>query len=232
MTSETEADLPDVKLADVQQELEPLVGMSVWARMRLSYLDMRRTTRALIDENPAESRLLVFVLLSDIVFFLARGLQLVVSPTQAAEASVPFKIGMWLIAALLLRTMTMYIFSAVVKIVGNIFGGEATWKETRTAVFWASLVAAPAGVLGSLIGAGFAHLEAVYPIVASPYFAWPPLLLGPVCFIWFISMAVAEAHRFDRSFPVLVAFCLLAVVLATTAFVFGSQLSGLLEIVE
>jgi len=228
MTSETEADLPDVKLADVQQELEPLTGMSVWARMRLSYIDMRRTTRVLIEENPTEPRLLVFVLLSDILFFLARGVQLVVSPSTAAQQNVPLEVGMWLVGILLIRTAMMYLFAAFIRIGGWVFGGQASWKSARTAVFWASLVAAPAGIFGALVGAGLAHLEPFYPIVATDLFAWPPLLIGPVAFVYFLSAAVAEAHRFERTSPVFVTFSIMTVVLIVAAIVFAPVLTGVL----
>ncbi|MEM1345119.1 MAG: YIP1 family protein [Pseudomonadota bacterium] len=211
-----ESDLPDVHLSDVVQELEPLSGMSLWARMRLSYADMRHTTRALIEERPSEARLLFFVLFSDLIFFLARGVQLVVSPSSAAQQSLPLEIGLWLIAVLLIRTLTLYIFSALVCVGGWAFGGTASWQATRTAVFWASLVAAPVGVFGALIGAGFAHLEPLYPIFAEPLLAWPPLLIGVVAFVYFLSAGVAEAHRFERTSNVFITFSVMTVVLLVT----------------
>jgi hypothetical protein len=226
MKSETADDLPDVHLEDVKQELEPLTGMSVWARMRLSYHDMRRTTRALIDEQPSEPRLLFFVLLSDVLFFLSRGVALVVSPSATVEQSlpVPAQLGVLLVGALLLRTITLYVFSALVCLGGWLFGGRASFKDARTGVFWASLVAAPVGILGALIGAGFAHLEAVSPIFASTLFSWPPLLIGPVAFVFFLSAGVAEAHRFPRTSPVFITFSVLTVILLIAAIAFGPML--------
>ena len=226
MTSEIADDLPDVHLEDVKQELEPLTGMSVWARMRLSYHDMRRTTRALIDEQPSEPRLLFFVLLSDVLFFLSRGVALVVSPSETVEQSlpVPAQLGLILILALLLRTLTLYVFAALVCIGGRAFGGRASYKDTRTGVFWASLVAAPVGILGALIGAAFAHLESTSAIFASTLFSWPPLLIGPVAFVFFLSAGVAEAHRFSRTSPVFIVFSVLTVVALLAAVAFGPML--------
>ncbi len=226
MTSETADDLPEVHLEDVQQPLEPLTGMSIWARIRLSYRDMRRTTRALIEENPSEPRLLFFVLLSDVLFFLSRGVSFVVTPGEAVERAlpVPAQLGVLLVGALLLRTITLYLFSALVCIVARLFGGDGSWKDTRTGVFWAALVAAPVGILGALIGAGFAHLEPFAPVFAEPILAWPPQLIGLVAFVFFLAAGVAEAHRFPRTSPVFIAFSVLTVVLLVAALVWGPSL--------
>ncbi|MGF1502070.1 MAG: YIP1 family protein [Paracoccaceae bacterium] len=214
-------DLPEVHLADVQQPLEPVQGMSVWARMRLSFRDMRAAVRDLIDEVPSEPRLLFFVLLSDVIFFLSFGVRLVVSPSalitdlmnRLPPAIASSSLGISLVGILMIRTMLMYIFSAVVCIVCRIFGGRGGFRDTRAGVFWASLVAAPVGVIGAAIGAGFAHLEPDFPFLASPLFAWPPLLIGIIAFVYFISAAVAEAQRFTRTSPVFIIFSVLTVIL-------------------
>lgn len=227
MTTGMADDLPDVHLEDVRQELEPLTGMSVWARMRLSYRDMRRTTRVLIEERPSEPRLLFFVLLSDVLFFLSRGVSLVVTPSVAVEQSlpVPAQLGMILVLALLLRTAILYLFSALVCVGGRLFGGRASWKDTRTGVFWASLVAAPVGIVGALVGALFANLEGLSPVFASTVLTWPPLLIGPVAFVYFLSAGVAEAHRFPRTSPVFILFSILTVVVLAAVVAYGPLLT-------
>ena len=215
MTGEVGDDLPEVHLSDVKQELEPVKGMSVWARMRLSYLDMRAATRTLIDEDPTEPRLLFLVLMSDVIFFLRFGVRLVVSPSAAIEQTLPLPaaLGVGLIGILLLRTFTLYVFAALVSIVGRLLGGSGGFKDTRAAVFWGSLVSAPIGVLGALVGAAFANFESVYPILSTPVFAWPPLLIGVVAFVFFLSAGIAEAHRFARTSPVFIFFSVLTIVI-------------------
>lgn len=212
MTDKT-ADLPPgVHLSDVQQELETLTGMSLWARVKLSYLNMRLTTRGLISERPSEARLLFFVLLSDMIFFLSRGISLVVTPGAAAQDALPLSVGLWLIGVLLVRTACLYVFSAAVCAVSRLFGGTGSWRDTRTGVFWASLVASPIGVIGALVSAGFAHLEAFSPVFAEPMVAGPPLLIGVVAFVFFLAAGVAEAQDFRRTAPVFVTFSVLTVV--------------------
>ena len=233
MSDDFAEDLPDVHLEDVKQPLEPVQGMSVWARMRLSYRDMRAATRTLIEENPGEPRLLFFVLMSDVIFFLSFGVRLVVSPSATIEQAMPLPaaLGVALIGVLLVRTLSMYIFAGAVKILGWPFGGRASFKEMRAGVFWASLVAAPVGVFGALVGAVFANLEPVYPIFATPLFAWPPLLIGVVAFVYFLSAGVAEAHGFRRTTPLFWVFSLLTLAIVLGAMYLAAT-TGIVEALE
>ncbi|MCL5775893.1 YIP1 family protein [Limibaculum sp. FT325] len=207
------SDLPDVRLSDIRGDEDSFQGMSLWARMKLSYIDMRAATRQLIGENPSEARLLFFVLLSDVIFFLNRGVSLVISPGSGASEKLPLEIGLWLVAALFLRTLTLYLFSGAIAFACRMCGGEGSWRDTRTGVFWASLVAAPIGVIGALIVALFAHLEPYAPILAEPAITLPAHLIGMVFFVFFVSASVAEAHRFRNTSPVFIAFSLLTVAL-------------------
>ena len=215
MTEQAGDALPDVHLEDVRQELEPVQGMSLWARLRFSYRDMRQATRSLLDEEPSEPRLLFFVLLSDVVFFLSFGVRLVVSPSETVAQSMPLpaQIGGALIGILLIRTLSMYVFSALVCIAARALGGEGDFRDTRAGVFWASLAASPVGVFGALVGGAFANLEGVLPVLAHPAIAWPPLYVGVVAFVFFVSAGVAEAHRFRRTSPVFIAFSIVAIAL-------------------
>jgi len=233
MTDDIADDLPDVHLEDVRQPLEPVKGMSVWARMRLSYRDMREATRTLIEESPSEPRLLFFVLMSDVIFFLSFGVRLVVSPSEAIEHAMPLPaaLGGALVGVLLLRTLTMYIFAGLVKILGWPFGGRGSFKELRAGVFWASLVAAPVGVLGALVGAVFANLEKAYPVFASPLLAWPPLLIGVVAFVYFLAAGVAEAHRFRRTTPIFWLFSLMTIAIVVGV-IYVANTTGIVAALE
>ena len=215
MDPETGA-LPEVHLSDVQvaEEPEESRAMPLHKRVFSAWSDMRASTRTLIDEKPSEARLIFFVLLSDVIFFLARTLSLVVAPAAVTEEKLPLDIAFWLIGVFVLRTATLYVFSGIVGFIGRSLGGTGSWRDTRAAVFWASLVAAPVGVLGALLGAGLGHLSEIMPIFATTPFVIGPLVLGPVAFVWFISASVAEAHGTKRTSLVFIAFSILAIFVA------------------
>lgn len=164
-----------------------------------AWMDMRKSTRRLIEESPSEHRLLFYVLMSDIIFFLSWSLKTVVSPVSGVKEQVPLEIGFWLIAALMLRTIAMYAFSSVISIVARAVGGKGTWKETRTGVFWGALVAAPFGFLMALLTVSMSWLEPHFPVLSEDWAALPPYWIGLVPFVWFISQGVSEAHGFKKN---------------------------------
>lgn len=207
----------DIRLADLPRDEDDLRERGLFTRMAGALSNMRQSTRELIDEGPSEARLLFFVLLSDVIFFLSRTLSLVVAPGSATAKFLPLEIGLWLIGILFLRTATLYLFSGLVGFVCRALGGQGSWRDTRAAVFWASLVAAPIGVLGALIGAGFDRLAPAFPVFGTDAFVVAPLSLGIVAFVWFVSAAVAEAQKFTRTSLVFMAFSCLSVVGAIAA---------------
>jgi Yip1 domain len=173
---------------------------SLGNRISDSWHDMRKATRRLINERPAEPRLLFYVLMSDIVFFLSWSLKAIVKPSHVfVDKANPGTIGMVLIAALLFRTSAMYFFSFVLYAGAKMFGGKGDWQETRCGVFWGALVAAPFGLLMAVVTVMFTYLEPYFPIFGADWIALPPYWLSLIPFIWFISQGLAEAHRFKTN---------------------------------
>ena len=170
--------------------------ISLGQRIGASWRDMRAATRQLIDERPSEHRLIFFVHLSDIIFFVAWSLKTVVSPVSALKEHVPLQIGALLIGALLARTLTMYVFSLFLTGVARAAGGKGSWRDTRTGVFWAALVAAPIGLLVALITGLMSWLEPTFPILSADWVALPPTWISLVPFCWFVSLGLAEAQGF------------------------------------
>jgi len=168
-------------------------------RMVDAWRDMRASTRRLIDENPSEHRLLFYVLLSDIVFFLSWSLKTVVSPVSGVKEQVPLEIGAWLIAALMLRTASMYAFSVIVTFVAKTAGGTGSWRDNRAGIFWGALVAAPFGLLMAAVTVSMSWLEPMFPVLREDWVALPPYWISLVPFLWFISQGVAEANGYTKN---------------------------------
>lgn len=183
------------------------------ARVVDGWKDMRASTRRLIDENPAEGRLLFYILLSDMVFFLSWSLKAVVAPSSAAQNMLPAEIGILLIAALFMRTFFVYIFSILLWGVAKIFGGTGSARDTRAGVFWGSFVAAPFGLLFALVTVAFTSLEQTFPFLQGGVISQAPYWLSLIPFVYFISAGVAEAHRFKFTFPMFAGLTVTAMVL-------------------
>jgi hypothetical protein len=179
-------------------DLESTRRSSFVERVADSWRDMGAATRRLIDEEPSEARLLFYVMFSDIIFFLSWTIKTVVAPTASAAEKLPVQIGLWLVLALFARTTTMYLFAGLLKLLSQVFGGRGGWYETRVAVFWGALVAAPFGFLAALVTVGLSYVEEFTPILSNPIVAMLPYYLGLLPFLWLISAGVAEAQRFSR----------------------------------
>ncbi len=178
-----------------------------------AWKDMRASTRRLIDENPSEGRLLFYILLSDMVFFLSWSLKAVVAPTLGARDLLPAEIGIWLIVALVARTAVIYVFSMILGLVMKVFGGTGSYHATRAGVFWGSFVAAPFGLLFALVTVLFASLETSFPILQDEFISQAPYWLSLIPFVYFTSAGVAEAHNTKQTFPVFAGLTFTAMVL-------------------
>lgn len=182
-----------------------------------AWKDMRASTARLIAENPSEHRLLFYVLLSDIIFFLSWSLKTVVSPVSGVKEQVPLEIGVWLIAALMLRTGSMYAFSGIVTLFVRLFGGTGSWRANRAGIFWGALVAAPFGFLMAVVTVSMSWLEPFFPILREDWIALPPYWISLVPFLWFISQGVAQANGLRKNAIAFLAMSAVALTLMLVA---------------
>lgn len=188
-----------------------------------AWSDMRASTQRLEGEQPSEARLLFYVMLSDVIFFLSWTIKTVVSPTAAAQAKLPLEIGMWLVLALLVRTSSMYVFAAFMRIVCRIFGGTGTWYQSRIGVFWGALAAAPFGVIAALVTVMMSWFEDSVPILKTDILALPPYYIGLIPFLYFISAGLAEVHGFKRVGFLFMGLSVAAVALSIFALYLSAQ---------
>lgn len=196
---------------------------NLFERITDAWKDMRGSTRRLVAEKPSEARLFFYVLLSDLIFFISWSLKTVVSPTGIATTKLPIEIGLWLIAALFCRSFAMYAFSIMLGSLVRVMGGQASWRETRTAVFWGALVASPFGFLCAVITVVLASFEPVFPFLGADWIALPPYWLSLIPFVWFISAGLAEVNGFKRTDTVFGAMAALATAVLFVAMYFRAQ---------
>lgn len=184
----------------------------LFAKIWDAWGDMQTSTRRLIKEKPSESRLLFFVLMSDLMFFLSWSIKTIVSPNSIAESALPDNIALLLVGALLLRTGSVYIFAILVGLFLKMLGGTGTLKDTRCGIFWGSFVAAPFGLLAALLAMAMHSMEGVFPFIKNETVGLAPLWLGLLPFVWYVSAGATEAHGFKKVFPLFAGLALLCVV--------------------
>ena len=162
-------------------------------RILLFWGDMRGSMRSLLDEEPGQGRLIFHAMLSGLVVFLGAVAGLWLDP---ATATIPpdeltARVAAAFIGAMFFRTLALYGVAGIAGLAARAAGGVGGGRDTRAAVFWAALAAAPLGFVATL----------AYGFLDLPGDAAPMLLksLAPVGFAVALSPCLAEAHGFRRA---------------------------------
>jgi len=174
---------------------------SLLERVTDAWKDMQSSTRRLIDEKPSEGRLLFFVLMSDLMFFLSWSIKTVVDPDSIISSVMPKDVALLLVGALLLRTGSVYVFSYIVGFLLKALGGKGSLKDTRCGIFWGAFVAAPFGVLAGMLAFFMNATSDNIPLFKNEFIELAPLWLGLLPYVWYVSAGATEAHGFKRVFP-------------------------------
>lgn len=209
--------VPDIEM---EEEDRFHIGESVFREDRTglfervwdSWKDMRSATRRMIEEGPSEARLLFFVLISDLIFFMSWAIKIVVAPNAAIVDMMPADAAVFLIGALILRTMTVYAFAMLVGFGLKAIGGKGSLKDTRIGIFWGAFVAAPFGFVAAVITYLMAKAEGYVPMFGNETVSLMPLWIGLLPYVWFVSAGAAEAHRFKKVFPLFAGLSILLII--------------------
>jgi len=177
-----------------------------------AWFNMSKSTRRLILANPGEAYLLFLLILSDLAFFLSWTLKAVIVPNEAGISLISVEIGLLLLVSLVGRTAAMYFFAMLAGSVCRLFGGFGSWRATRIAVFWAAFVTAPFSVAAALFSVLFTNLEMYYPIFGAAWISMPPYWFGLLPFVWYLSVAITQAHGFRRVSPIFMGLSLVSLV--------------------
>lgn len=211
-----------LRLADIADDDPDLDASRTYLNRILdAYADMRASTRDFILTYPSEARLLMLALLSDVIFFLARSISMVVAPPPEVQASLPQFVGLAVVLAFLLRTASFYVIAAAATIISRPFGGVGSWHDTRCGVFWAALVSAPIEVIGALMTVTVAFLRPTIPILDSEWLIETPYFIGPIAFGFFLSAGVAEAQGFRYTYRVMAMLAIITIALIVLAAYLG-----------
>lgn len=174
-----------------------------------AYSNMRASTASFIETRPSEARLLFLALLSDVIFFLARSISMVVAPPAEVQASLPEFVGLGILVAFLFRTLLFYVIAVMAKVISIPFGGRGSWYATRCGVFWAALVSAPIELVGALMTLAVVNLRDDFAFLDNDWLVEMPYFLGPIAFGFFFSAGIAQAQGFKYNYKVMAVVAIL-----------------------
>ncbi len=171
-------------------------GGLIW-RVLAAWADLRGSMRAELDRDPAEGRLLYYVVLSGLVWFLGRAALLAWGPVAPTLSPDLFRarIAAELVSAVFFRTLAFYALAALAGAVARAAGGTGGWRESRAALFWAALVSAPVILAAHLLSILLTGVPGQAGAVAG--------MLGALAFGWATAACLAEAHGFRSTLRVL-----------------------------
>ncbi|MEM9146315.1 MAG: hypothetical protein AAGC57_08965 [Pseudomonadota bacterium] len=183
---------------------------SLTARVFTAWADMAGSMRWLLSLNPSEATILVLFMLSGGFQFLGNVAKLWLDPATAAmpEGEIVSRAGAAFAAALIFRTLALYAFAALSHWLSKLAGGTGSGRDSRAAMAWSALVAAPITLLFTLAGLSFGPL--IGESAAATLLQIGPLLLG-----FALAQCLSEAHGFTRPWLVLAVIAGLIFVLIT-----------------
>ncbi len=189
-------------------------GGVLW-RMLGAWANLRGSMRAELDRDPSEGRLLFYVMLSGLIWFIGRYAVLVYGPLGPAIPEDVFvgRVGWEFVTAVFFRSLAFYALAALAGAIARAAGGSGGWRDSRAALFWAALVAAPVILAGTLLSLLLTGVPGQTGAIAG--------MLGAVAFAWAVAQCIAEAHGFTSAWRVLAAVAGLAAALVGGVYLLG-----------
>ncbi len=171
-------------------------GGLIW-RVLGAWADLRASMRAELARGPSEGRLLFYAVLSGLVWFAGRAILLAWGPKGPTLTPDEFQrlIGAALVSSIFFRTIALYVVAAIAGAVARRFGGSGSWRDSRAAVFWGALVAAPAILAATLFSLLLTGVPGRAAEIAS--------MLGALVSAYVLAHCLTEAHGFVSTWKVL-----------------------------
>lgn len=168
----------------------------VW-RVLGAWADLRAAMRVELARGPSEGRLLYYAILSGLIWFIGRAILLAWGPKGPTLSPDEFQrlLGAALVSSVFFRTIALYVVAAIAGAVARGFGGTGSWRDSRAAVFWGALVAAPAILGATMLSLLLTGVPGQAAEIAS--------MLGALVSAWVLAHCLAEAHGFASTWKVL-----------------------------
>ncbi|HIP22506.1 MAG TPA: hypothetical protein EYG79_02750 [Rhodobacteraceae bacterium] len=166
-------------------------------------------------EHPGEERLLIFLVVAILLFFVARIPNLLASSTaQATEEISNTAIFITnLVSSFFFAPLLFYGMASVSRIISKLFGGTGNGYSTRLALFWALLVVSPLALLSTI-------LQSLFPVLWLAT-ALPVVMFLLFAFVWGACLSVAEGFRSPYLPSVAIVLTVFAVTIVFRVFIIG-----------
>jgi hypothetical protein len=197
--------------APVTDLADPRPGRGLVDRFWHTWHAPRAAVRDEIDTG-SEGRLVFYAMASSFVFTLASVAARALNPTAAVAGSWDAWVTTQVVVGTFFRPLALYGVAGLIGLLCRLAGGGGNHYQTRVAVFWTALVAAPAGFVLTVLGEGATGLAGAPSLVGQ-------LLHGLGSVIWAVLLvpALAEAHGFRRTRGLWLALAGLALASAAVA---------------
>lgn len=163
--------------------------MSASGEILRAYRGFGASMRRRLDEHPGEERLLIYLVIAILLFFVARIPNLLeVSAIQATEdISIEAIFVTNLVSSFFFAPLMFYTVAALSHLVAKAFGGKGTSYGARLALFWTLLVIAPLSLISTI-------LQSAYPAdwLSSSLFVGLFLLFT---YVWGTCLSVSEGFK-------------------------------------
>lgn len=176
---------------------QALPSGGVFWRILGAWADLRGSMRDELDRDPGEGRLLFYVMLSGLIWFIGQAAGLAfgsLAPVISGD-ELRGRLAWEFVTAIFMLTLFYYAIAALGGAVARAFGGTGGWRASRAATFWAALVAAPVILACKLLSIIVTGLPGG---VAETI-----LTLGKVAYGWTLAQCFAEVHGFQSGARVL-----------------------------
>ncbi len=163
--------------------------MSIAGEILRAYKGPRASMQRRLDERPGEERLLIFLIVAILLFFVARIPNLLASASaqDSEEISSTGIIVTNLVASFFFAPLLFYAVASISRIVSKIFSGNGNGYSARLALFWALLVVSPFALLSTI-------LQSLFPVLWLAT-ALPVGMFLLFAFVWGACLSVAEGFR-------------------------------------
>jgi hypothetical protein len=169
------------------------------ARILAAWRDAWGVAAAERAADPGEPRILAYAIGGCLALWLARLPEALRESSlgrgPTADADPTLLVIASLVAMLFFTPLFLYGVAALARIALRALGGSGGWRETRLAMFWSLLAAAPAFLLG--YAAAF-----MLAATGAGAVALLPRLAADLAWLRFWSVGLAEAHGFRSAWPI------------------------------